>query len=55
MVFAAIRVGADEGSGFREERELDRRRSGENGFATLGRVVAGSVTRKSGEFEVASW
>jgi len=36
---------ADEGCGFREERELDRRRPGRGGFATFGHKFGRSVTR----------
>ena len=46
----ALRQDADEGCGFREERELNRSGSDEDGCATFGHGVAVSVTQVSGEY-----
>ena len=44
-VLVALGQDADEGCGFREERELDRSGPGEGGLATFGHGVARSVSR----------
>ena len=45
-----LRQDADEGCGFREERELNRSGSDEDGCATFGHGVALSVTQVSGKY-----
>lgn len=54
VVFVAIGADADEGGGFREERELDGSGPGEGGLAAFGHGVAGSVTRTGGKYQAES-
>jgi len=52
--FIAIGADADEGGGFREERELDGGGPSGGGLAAFGHGVAGSVTRAGGEYQAES-